>query len=101
MCSAWSTRHARCLLRARGGCASTGSHGKPMVEGMVEFIGTTIRDHSAYINRGERTSLTKVVLEGPYARSHLYQHPETFGRTRALEWGGRADHSASYCLMVS
>ena len=85
MRSAWSTRHARCLLRARGRCASAGSHGKLMVEGVVEVIGPRIRDYSAYINHDEKTSLTKVVLEGPYARSHLDRHPETFGRTRALE----------------
>ena len=52
-----------------------------MVESVVEFIGPTIRDYSAYINRAEQTSLTKVVLEGPYARSHLDRYPETFGRT--------------------
>ena len=53
-----------------------------MVESVVEFIGPTIRGYSAYINRVEQTSLTKVVLEGLYgARSHLDRYPETSGRT--------------------
>lgn len=85
MCSTRSTRHTRCSLRARGGCASAGSHGKLIVEGVVEFIGSTMRNYSAYINHEEEASLTKVVLGSPDAQIHLGRVPETFERTWALE----------------
>jgi len=85
MCSTRGTRHARCSLRARGRCASAGSHGKLMVEGVVEFIGSTIRNYSAYINHEEEAPLTKVVLGSPGAQSRLGQAPETFEQTLALE----------------
>ena len=85
MRSTWSTRHARCSLRARSRCASAGSHGKLIVEGVVEFIGSTMRNYSAYINHEEEASLTKVVLGSPDARIHLGRVPETFERTWALE----------------
>ena len=85
MCSAWSTRHALCSLRAGSRCASARSHGELMIEGVVEFNGSTIWNHSAYVNHDEQASLTKVVLGGPYVRSHPDRHLETFGRTWALE----------------
>jgi len=85
MCSTWGAGHARCSLRTGGRCASAGSHGKLMVESVVEFIGSAIREYSAYINHEEEASLTKVVLGNPGAQSHLGRRPETFERTWALE----------------
>ena len=98
MCSTWGTGHARSLLRAGCGCASAGSHGKLMVEGVVEFIGSTIQDYSAYINHEEGASLTKVALGNPGVRGHLGRDPETFERTWALVWDGRVGRSANYCV---
>lgn len=85
MCSARSMRHAWCSLRAGGRRASSGSHGKLVIESVVELISPTMRDHSAYINCGEQTPLTKVVLGDPYAQSRLDRVPETSGQTWALE----------------
>src|ERR1700759_738260 len=94
---AWCTRHAWRLLRARGWCTSARSHGKLSVDSVMQLICPVTRNHLAHIGHDKgRTSLKKVGLGGPYVQCHLDRHPETFGQTWALEWGG-VDRNVSYC----